>query len=272
MEKENPVESITSRANPKLKQIRLLLNSHKEREQQKLFVVEGLAHVGAALQSGASVYAIYHAPSLLQSEFGNSLLSKSRAPLYELSAEAFESVSSREHGAGILAVVHTPQTQLSQLKKAQRVVAVVQPQDPGNIGSILRTLDAIGGGVLAIVDGGTDAYHPQAIRASMGAIFYQRVVRCSWQALASWAGMQGLAILGTSAKNSTDYRKVHFPEQFVLAMGAERTGLSAVQRADCTQLVGLPMQRHISSLNLSVATGILLYHATAGAGSGTLGG
>ncbi|HUN23922.1 MAG TPA: RNA methyltransferase, partial [Anaerolineales bacterium] len=235
------MESITSRANPKLKQIRLLLNSHKEREQQKLFVVEGLAHVGAALQSGASVYAIYHAPSLLQSEFGNSLLSKSRAPLYELSAEAFESVSSREHGAGILAVVHTPQTQLSQLKKAQRVVAVVQPQDPGNIGSILRTLDAIGGGVLAIVDGGTDAYHPQAIRASMGAIFYQRVVRCSWQALASWAGMQGLAILGTSAKNSTDYRKVHFPEQFVLAMGAERTGLSAVQRADCTQLVGLPM-------------------------------
>jgi len=136
---------------------------------------------------------------------------------------------------------------------------LVAPQDPGNVGSILRTIDAVGAGGLLLLDSGVDAYHPTAVRASMGAIFWYPVVSATFAAFAAWVKQHAYHVLGTSARGPSDYTTADYTRPLVLLMGSEREGLSSEQAAICQQVVRLPMLGRASSLNLSVATGVMLY-------------
>ncbi len=255
---------ITSRTNPKIKQVRALQN-HKEREVSHLFVVEGIRHVGDAVAANADLAFICYAPDLLISDFALNLIHQQTqrgVPCYPVSADVFESVASREGPQGILAVVRQPETALTDLSPTNFGwgVALVAPQDPGNVGTTLRTINAVGASGLLLLESGTDAYHPTAIRASMGASFWHPIVQTSFAEFAAWAHQHSYHIVGTSAHGSVDYRTVtHYPKPLILLMGSERDGLSAEQIAICHQLVRLPMVGQVSSLNLSVATGVMLY-------------
>lgn len=255
---------ITSRTNPKIKQVRALQN-RKEREVSHLFVVEGIRHVGDAVAANANLEFICYAPDLLISDFALNLIQQQiqrGIACYPVSADVFESVASREGPQGILAVVHQPKTNLSDLNPANFGwgVALIAPQDPGNVGTILRTINAVGVRGLLLLESSTDAYHPTAIRASMGASFWHPIVQASFADFAAWANQHDYHIVGTSAHGSVDYRTVtHYPKPLILLMGSEREGLTPEQIAICHQLVRLPMVGQVSSLNLSVATGVMLY-------------
>lgn len=255
---------ITSRTNPKIKQVRALQN-RKEREVSHLFVVEGIRHVGDAVAANANLEFICYAPDLLISDFALNLIRQQTQrgiPCYPVSADVFESVASREGPQGILAVVRQPETALTELNPTNFGwgVALVAPQDPGNVGTILRTINAVGASGLLLLESGTDAYHPTAIRASMGASFWHPIVQTSFSNFAAWAHQHNYHIMGTSAHGSVDYRTIpHYPKPLILLMGSEREGLTSEQIAICHQLVRLPMVGQVSSLNLSVATGVMLY-------------
>jgi TrmH family RNA methyltransferase len=239
------------------------LRQRKERAETGLFVVEGLHHVGEALQAGWEVEAILYAPEVLTSSFGSTLLATHPASLQPVSRQVMESLAGKENPQGILALVHQRHETLAQLQGVKRLVAIVSPQDPGNVGTILRTIDAVGADALLLVDGGVDPYHPTSVRASMGALFWKPIVRTSLADLIAWSDAAGIHRVGTSAHASIDYRTFRPTEPWLLLLGSEQKGLSAEDLAACETSISLPMRGRASSLNLAVAAGILLYQFSA---------
>jgi RNA methyltransferase, TrmH family len=252
---------ITSLSNPLVKSVRAL-RQRKQRAQLGLFVVEGLHHVGEALQAGWKVESILYAPDVLASSFGSSLLQANDASLQPVSRDVMESLADKENPQGILAVVRQRHASFTEISRARRVVGLVSPQDPGNVGTILRSMDASGVDALVLADGGVDPYHPTSVRASMGALFWKPVVQCSFGELIGWATGQGMHRIGTSAHAEQDYRAAHPVEPWLLLLGSEQKGLTAEQLAACETSISLPMRGRASSLNLAVAAGILLFHFT----------
>jgi TrmH family RNA methyltransferase len=258
------METITSRSNPKIKQVRAL-RQRKIRQEARLFLAEGIRHVGEAVEAGAFIEAIYYAPELLRSEYAQELVGSQAAAgvaCYAVSIEVFEGIAEKENPQGILAVVRQPQPRLDDLNPQNFPwgVALITPQDPGNLGAILRTIDAVGASGLILIDSSVDLYHPSAVRASMGTIFWYPAVQASFDEFRAWALRNAYHVYGSSARTKRDYLAAglyHSPR--ILLLGSEREGLSDAQRQACEVIVGLPMRGRASSLNLSVAAGVLLY-------------
>jgi RNA methyltransferase, TrmH family len=258
------MDTITSRTNPKIKRARAL-RDHRQREKEGAFLVEGIHHVGAAFEAGAQVEEVFFAPELLEGAFAERLIgimSERGILCHPVSEEVINTLAVKEHPQGILAVVRLPQADLQGLAPANFNwgVALVSPQDPGNAGAILRTIDAVGADGLLMLDGGVDPYHPTAVRASMGAIFRLPVVSASFADFACWAGERGYHVYGTSAHAQVDYRSVtEYKRPLILLFGSEREGLYPGQAAVCEMMISIPIRGKATSLNLAVAAGILLY-------------
>lgn len=258
------MDIITSRNNSKIKEARAL-KERKGRDVQQAFLVEGLHHIGAAVEAGADLREIFYAPEYLKGDFARQLVESQASrgvPCYATSPQVFDSLAEKEHPQGLLAVAKQQRTQLDSLNRHNFPwgTALVTPQDPGNLGAILRTNDAVGASGVLLLEGGVDAYHPAAVRASLGAIFWQQVASASFSDFLAWARRQSYTIYGTSARGSLDYREVEgFSRPLILLLGSEREGLSPEQAEACDGLLRLPMQGHVTSLNLAVAAGILLY-------------
>jgi TrmH family RNA methyltransferase len=183
-------------------------------------------------------------------------------PLVELSASDFARISFKEQRHGVGAVMKTQIMSIDQLKAVSaNWVALGGLGNPGNLGAIMRTCDAVGAAGLILLDQTTDPYHPAALRASMGAIFAQRLVRASFVELLEWAKLAGYAVVGTAPDASHSYRAFRYPQPCVLLVGSERTGLSRDQAAACDALVRIPMVGTSDSLNVAVAASVVLYEA-----------
>ncbi len=252
---------ISSTKNPLVKRIRRL-KQKKYRLQEGVFFVEGLRVVATALEMGAEVEQIVWCDDLLVSDFGRSLLLQ--APATELSASVFQAISERDQPVGIGAIVKMRVTAISEQSIGEQsvFVALYEISDPGNLGTIIRTVDAAGADGVILVGNTVDPFHPSAVKASMGAVFNVAIVESSAENLLNWSKENGLSIVATSAKGSADYRAISYPKPALLLMGSEREGLPShiLQQAD--QAVAIPMRGTASSLNLAVATGILLYQMT----------
>lgn len=258
------MELITSKANPKIKQIRAL-RQHKTRQAAGMLVVEGIRPVGEAITAKAQIDCLVYAPGLLTSEYALGLIADQSAqgiPAYPTTPEVFASLAEKENPQGLLAVVVQPRASLDQLNPTNFSwgVAVVAPQDPGNIGTILRTIDAAGASGLILIDHSADPFHPTAVRASIGALFWLPVIQTSFVEFSQWATSNAYQVYGTSAHASQDYRTISRYEQpCILLLGSEREGLSSEQIQICQHRLRLPMTGKTTSLNLAVAAGILLY-------------
>jgi TrmH family RNA methyltransferase len=263
--------TLTSRNNPKIKQIRQLLGQRKERDSTGLFVVEGIRHVGEAFAAHASVDYICYAPDLLTSFFANQLIhdqSQLGIPCFAVDGDTFISLAGKDNPQGIIAVIHQPHLQLDAFspKNFPWGVALVAPQDPGNIGTILRTIDAVGASGLLLLDDPasnqyrTDPYHPSSVRASMGSIFWYPLISATFSDFLHWVKTNGYKIYGSSAHATQDYRQVErFDQPLILLMGSEREGLTPSQYDVCDVMLRIPMQGRVTSLNLAIATGVMLY-------------
>jgi len=145
------------------------------------------------------------------------------------------------------------------LRRAPGWVALDAVADPGNLGTIVRTADAVGAEGLILLGESTDLYDPAALRASMGAIFAQRLVRSDVASFVAWKQEQGVFVVGTSDSATTDYHRFSYPQPLVLLMGSERHGLTPQLQASCDVVVSIPMHGRSDSLNLAVATAVMLY-------------
>jgi TrmH family RNA methyltransferase len=258
------VEIISSRNNPILRQIRSL-HQHKARKETGKFLIEGIHHVGEAVQAGWEIESLAYSPELLTSNFGLNqveILSQRGIRCFPLAKDLFVSLVSKDNPQGILAVAHQREHKLGTISSAhfKWAAACISPQDPGNIGTILRTLDAVGADMLFLLDGGVELYNPTLVRSSMGSLFWKPVVQCSFPEFIEWRHGHDLRLVGSSAHADVDYRKVKRMDQpTVLLLGNEQKGLTKDQMAACDIVVSLPMNGRGSSLNLAVAAGILLY-------------
>jgi len=258
------MQKITSRSNPNIKFARAL-RQRKYRDSSASFLVEGIHHVGAAVEADTAVETVYYAPELLKSEFAFEMIelaSSQGIPCSPTSAEVFVSLAGKDNPQGVLAVVHQSQVTLADLNPESFSwgTACVSPQDPGNVGAILRTIDAVGASGLILIDEGVDAYHPTAVRASMGAIFRHPVVRASLSEFAHWVKQHVYHVYGTSAQGKLDYLQVSgYEHPAILLMGSEQQGLTPEQAQICQEVVRLPMRGEVTSLNLAVAAGVMLY-------------
>lgn len=181
---------ITSSANERVKWLRKL-QDRKTRQDSGLFYIEGLRIVTEAVQQGAQIDTLVVAPDLLRSVFGQQLVAEQHAagtPVLEVSAEIFRRVSLKEGPQGLAAVVRQRWFPLREVMVTggQTWVALDAVADPGNLGTILRTHDAVGGQGVILLDQSTDPYDPTASRASMGALFTQKLVRASFDEFAEW--------------------------------------------------------------------------------------
>ncbi|HLI09830.1 MAG TPA: RNA methyltransferase [Ktedonobacteraceae bacterium] len=254
---------ITSQSNRRVKQIRSL-RDRKEREETGLFFVEGIRIVVEAVQAGAEIEMLVVAPDLLKSQIGQETVRQEQErgiPVLEVSAQVFKSLSVKEGPQGIGAVLHERWEPLDRVRLTSGLVwvALDAAQDPGNIGTIMRTNDAVGGTGIMLLGNCADPYDPSALRASMGAIFSQRLVKASFADFARWKERYHYTVVGTSDSAKLDYREARYHAPLVLLMGSERQGLSVEQQAVCDMMVCIPMVGRSDSLNLSVATGIVLY-------------
>lgn len=252
---------ISSRTNALIKQVRALRRS-KARRESGLFLVEGIHHVGEVLEAGWQIDAILYAPQKLSSEFARDLVARFRGRVEEVSPAIMESISDKDHPQGIIAVVHQKHPSLASLPKIRYGAALVAPQDPGNMGTVLRTLDAVGGDALFLLDGGADPYHPTSIRASLGTAFWIPVVEAGFAEFDSWRRKEGCQLLGTSARAKSDVSRLKPAVPWILLLGSEQKGLTDEQTQACDVMVSLPMRGRASSLNLAVAAGVLLYTLT----------
>ncbi len=255
------MQAITSLSNPIIKQARALRN-RKARTDTGLFLVEGIHLVGAAIEADWEVEVILHSPALQVSEFGQGLISRAERSgmrVQPVDAKVMESFAEKDNPQGIAALVRQRRPRLEEISSVKRGVALVSPQDPGNVGTILRTMDAVGVDALFLLDGGVDPFHPTAVRASMGGLFWNTVVETGYGDFLQRVRAWGLQLIGTTARRSaTDLASAPLPTWMVL-FGSEQKGLSDRQLADCDMTISLPMQGHVSSLNLAVAAGIVLY-------------
>ncbi|HEX2980411.1 MAG TPA: RNA methyltransferase [Anaerolineaceae bacterium] len=254
---------ITSPGNPRIKQIRKL-RERKERQESGLFYIEGLRIVAEAVQQGADIETLVAAPELLTSDFGQQLLADCAGhglPVLEVSADVFANLSLKEGPVGLAAVARQKWDALETVKpdSDRTWVALDAVADPGNLGTILRTHDGVGGVGLILLDHSTDPFDPTAIRASMGAVFSQKLVRCSFEEFASWKQGSGCTLVGAAGQSSLDYQAYRYPDGAVLLMGSERQGLQPHHLALCDAVVSIPMVGRSDSLNLAMATGIILY-------------
>jgi TrmH family RNA methyltransferase len=242
-----------------------LLKEGKERKRSGKFLVEGILHVGEAAAAGWQIDSILYAPELLESDYAQNLVSREAAKgvrCAPVSDEVFESLTEKENPSGIVAVVNQKSTLLETLtpQNVRSALALVSPQDPGNVGTILRTLDAVGGDGLFLLGGGVDLFHPSVIRASMGAIFWKPVVKTTFEEFITWVRQHRFQLIGTSAHAKLDYRELKLEgANIILILGNEQKGLNVDQLAECNVTVKIPMHGRASSLNLAVAAGVLLY-------------
>jgi TrmH family RNA methyltransferase len=253
---------VSSRSNDRIKAIRAL-REKKERDATGTFFAEGRRLLQAALQTGAVFEQVVLASERLDDDEADLAadLEDLGVPILEVTPELFDLIAFREEAQSIGAIVRQRWEPLEAVAESRRCwLALHEIQHPGNLGTLIRNNDAIGGDGVILTGQGADPYHPQAVRGSLGAVFSQRIVRTTQRDLAAWLPKSGCTVLGTSPDGDTDYREVDYVSKPVVIIGGnERIGISPQQIALCDHVVRIPMAGYVESLNLSVATALVQF-------------
>lgn len=267
-------ESISSPSNPLIKRIRRLAQ-HKHRAEEKAFFVEGIAPTWEAIQADpANVQVVVVAPELLTSESAQEMLrtNAQKARTVSVARAVFESFAGRDNPSGLGAIVRMNPGSLDRLRVNQSslFVALEDVANPGNLGTIIRTADAVNAAGVFLIGETTDEYHPGAVKASMGALFHIPIVHLERaENLFAWTESVGVGVITTSAHAEQTYTEVEYRPPLALLFGSESEGLSSELIARGSHSVKIPMLGSVTSLNLAVAVGVLLYEVRRQSGIGT---
>lgn len=256
---------ITSRANPLIKELRAL-GQKKVREQRGEFLIEGIQLVLQALESGAPIRLLIVASELLTSKTARDVVrQQERAGIrvVYVSRAVFESIAEREHPTGIAAVVKIPARALDDLRAGENAlfVALHKVSNPGNLGAILRTADAVNARGVILIGDATDAYGSTALNASRGAIFSVPLVHIeNAQTVLQWARSQNLRIVTTSDSAAVNFWDAALRAPILIIFGNEGEGLPPEILAQ-GDAVKIPMRGALDSLNLAVAVSVILFES-----------
>ncbi len=258
---------ITSFSNPLVKRVQALRDKRHRREEG-LFLAEGLRILTEALETGRIPRILFFAAAsaghplvralidAVEGDFGEAI---------ETTPDILSKLSGKDNPQAVVGVFDTFETTLDMLDRSAASIWLVAERlrDPGNLGTILRTGDAVGAGALILVDECVDPFSTEAVRASMGALFTVPIVRVIWPEFLEWLRAGPGQMVGLSLQTEHGYREAAYAAPTFLLTGNEAQGLPEEYEAACDLLVKMPMLGKADSLNAAVATAVMAYEVLA---------
>ena len=255
---------ITSLQNARVKAIRAL-EMRKVRKETGLFVAEGASLLVSAREHGFVPESLVYRAGSADSGVARGLVAwalQSGAECLEVSEAVLGKLASKDNPQSMLAAFRQRWGEAPTGTEAAREdvwLALEEVRDPGNLGTIIRTADAVGAKGVILVGQSCDPYSRECVRATMGSIFAVQLVGMSREAFLEWRGGWAGDVVGTHLGAGDDFRTVAYRTPALLLMGSEGPGLSEPLAKACTRLVKIPMAGRLDSLNLAVATALMLY-------------
>ena len=239
------------------------LKRRKAREKHQLFVAEGVRAVEELLRSELNIRGALVAPQLRDAPRGDALISALRRKgvvVEEVAANVFGSAAETESPQGVLAIAEVPRRSFASLGADWSGIILVLDavQDPGNVGTILRTATALGVEASIALPGTVDLWNAKVVRSGMGAHFRHLAFNCTWDELDSFRAGTGTAVFVADV-GGDDVDGIDAPRRIVLVVGNEGAGVSQQARSRADRVVSIPIMPDVESLNVAVATGILLH-------------
>jgi len=247
------VERITSRTNKLVTHIRKLVSSRSYRNSQGEYLCDGVKMLEEALRWKAPISTVVATEDIVLPALPDGV----RTVL--VPQDIMQSVSSMESPQGVLFLVKIPARQLPEKLEKGRYLVLEGVQDPGNVGTMLRTVDAYDADGMFLLEGCADLYNPKTVRSTMGAIFRREVWSCKLEELNALLAVSQLPLYGAALRHDTvDVRDVTMRDCAML-VGSEGRGLSEAALAACDKTVKIPMSERCESLNAAVAAATLLW-------------
>lgn len=248
---------ITSKTNPKIKNV-VKLQKSSERRAQNRIIIEGRREIERAVSCGFIVDTLF-----VCNEIVKDTVDIKANVIEEVSFDVFEKIAYREGSDGLLAVAIPKYSDLKDFKPKNNPLIIVLEtvEKPGNLGAIMRTADAAGVDAVIIADPRTDLFNPNAIRASIGTIFSVPLFSCSSEECIEWLRANKIKIYCTYLKASIDYLDADFKQGSAIVMGTEATGISDIWVEAADQNLIIPMNGIADSLNVSVTTAVVVFEA-----------
>ena len=255
------IKAVTSFSNPLVKHARAL-REKKHRRAEGLFLAEGLRILTEAREAGRLPERIFFSDA--SHKLVEALIEAVEAAggdAIETSEDILHKISGKENPQAVVGVFRQFDTSLTALDRAAAPLWIVAQalRDPGNLGTILRTGDAVGAGGLILIDDCADPFSVEAVRASMGALFTQAIATARWEEFTAWLRAGPGQLVGTSLNTAHDYQEPVYQAPTFLLVGNESQGLPPAYEAECDLLVKIPMLGKADSLNAAVATAVMAY-------------
>lgn len=255
---------ITSLTNDRVKAIRAL-DMRKERKKTGLFVAEGASLLITARDQGFVPETLVYQANAVTGNLQQGLVSwalDKGADVLEVSPAVLEKLASKDNPQAMLAVFRQRWAGPPVAKQVPRDatwLALEEVRDPGNLGTIIRTIDGVGAAGVILIGNCCDPTSREAVRATMGSIFAVPIVRMTREEFLAWRSDWTGDVVGTHLEANEDFRTAPYRGPVLLVMGSEGPGLSESLTRSCTRLVKIPMAGDLDSLNLAVATALTLY-------------
>jgi RNA methyltransferase, TrmH family len=248
----------------KLAEVKRLQSDRTYRDQRGVFYLEGVRNFVQANDHQFEIDTIFWSEKLLTAPLARKLVRQARrsgVPCIALTPEQFRQISWLERASGVSAIVRQRWRGLNDIDLTSGLcwVVIETVRSLGNLGTLIRTSEAVGGCGFIVLGSRTDPFAPDVLRASMGALFRQVFVRTSVSAFQSWISRQDCCSIGASPDGSIELHQFEYPRPTLLFLGEERQGLTQLQRDLCQHLVQIPMVGGADSLNLAVAGSLILY-------------
>jgi len=258
------VKQITSHSNPLVKEIKGLVAQRKHRTQSGLFVAEGLKLATDAIASNWRIRYLALGPDARDNPVAQKAAASAKARgalILEVSTAVMSAMTRKDNPQMVVGVYEQKTVQIEDIDSRTSTVwiALDRVRDPGNLGTIIRTADAVGASGVMLVGECTDPFAVEAVRATMGSLFHMPIARLSKEQFKKLASKWPGTVAGTHLKGSVDYRAPDYSDPVILLMGNEQKGLEDDMAAACSTLIRIPQVGEADSLNLAVATGISLY-------------
>jgi TrmH family RNA methyltransferase len=247
-----------------LVEIGRLQSDRAHRDARRAFFVEGVRNIVQAIENGHRIETLIYSDQLLTVPIARKLVRdrrRSGIPTLRVSPETFRQVSTTHRASGVGAIVAQRWTSLHGAPPRVGLCWVVLDavRSAGNLGTLIRTSEAVGGAGFILVGDRIDPFDPAAVRASMGALFWQAFIRTNYRSLRHWLRRHRCRAVGASPEGSSELHRFDYPRPTILVLGEERGGLTPSLRGLCPYLVRIPMVGAADSLNLAVAGSLLLY-------------
>lgn len=257
------IRQITGFSNETVKRVRSLRDK-KHRKREGLFLAEGLRILTEARDEGVLPEMLFFAPDGAGHALAQALIADTQArggEVIETTPDILSKLSGKENAQTLVGVYRDRLVPLDALDRGAAGIWIVAQalRDPGNLGTILRTSDAVGGGGLILIDDCVDPFSVEAVRASMGALFTQRIAAARWSDFLAWLRRGPGQLVGTSLRTDTDYQAARYEAPTFILVGNEAQGLPAGYEQECDLLVKMPMLGKADSLNAAVATAVMAY-------------